>query len=131
MRGTAGSTCGLSRYLLEAAERAASGGRAWDEAARSTEHAARLYRGPFLEGEHDPAWAAALAEHLPPRLVRRLVIGRHWDSAGQWDKAADCHEEALRVDPCAEDVARLLMTIDRRRGHPAQVQGAPLRSLRG
>ena len=110
-------------HLLDTAEGSASDGPAWEEAARWTELAARLYGGPFLEGEHDRSWASPFAESLRRRLLRQLVlIGRHWDNVRQWDKAADCYEEALRVDPCAEDVARLLMTTDRRRGRPAQVQ---------
>ncbi len=113
--------------LLETAEaaasRPASDDRAWAETARVTAHAARLHRGPFLDGEPDLAWATPLADRLRRRLVRQLVrVGRHWDGAEQWDQAAESYEEALRVDPCAEDVYRRLMTTDHRLGRPAEVQ---------
>jgi DNA-binding SARP family transcriptional activator len=69
-----------------------------------------LYRGPFLDGEgSELPQAAALADGL-----------RRTDA----QKAADWYEEGLRVDPCAEDVCRSLMTTYHKLGRPAAVREA-------
>jgi DNA-binding SARP family transcriptional activator len=84
--------------------------------------AAGLYRGAFLGGDaSEVPQAAALADSLRRRLLRQLVrAGRECEQAdGQ--KAADWYEEGLRVDPCAEDVCRSLMTVYHRLGRRAAV----------
>ena len=59
------------------------------------------YRGAFLAG-------ARLARQCEP-------------TDGQ--KAADWYEEGLRVDPCAEELSRGLMTVYHRLGRKAAVAG--------
>jgi len=73
--------------------------------------AAGLYRGAFLdEREVELPQATAMAERLRRRLLRHLVrAGRQCEQANP-QEAVDWYEEALRVDPCAEDVCRSLMT---------------------
>src|SRR5262245_52597041 len=88
-----------------------------------TRKAAGLYRGAFL-GEQDLELpqATALAESLRRRLLRQLVrIGRQCDSADP-QQAADWYEEALRVDPRAEDVYRSLMNVHHRLGRSTEVE---------
>jgi LuxR family transcriptional regulator, maltose regulon positive regulatory protein len=93
-------------------------------AAASPEAALRkaidLCRGGFLEGEEaELPQAVALADALRRRLLRQVARqARHWESSDA-QRAADWYEEALRFDPCAEDVARALMTIYQRLGRPA------------
>ncbi len=84
--------------------------------------AASLYRGPFLdEREAELPQATALAESLRRRLLRQLVrAGRQCESANRQEAVA-WYEEALRVDPCAEDACRSLMTAYHRLERSADV----------
>jgi DNA-binding SARP family transcriptional activator len=51
-----------------------------------------------------------MVESLRRRLLRQLVrVGRQCEQANP-KKAVDWYEDALRVDPCAEDGCRSLMT---------------------
>jgi LuxR family transcriptional regulator, maltose regulon positive regulatory protein len=74
--------------------------------------AADLYRGAFLdEGEGELPKATAMVESLRRRLLRHLLrVGRQCEQANP-QEAVDWYEEALRVDPCAEDACRSLMTV--------------------
>src|SRR2546425_1268700 len=111
----------------EAAARRRPG--AWDETIGATERAAQLYQGPFLGGEADSPGARPLADRLRRRLLRQVVqVGLRWEQTGEWQKAADCYETALRVDPCAEDASRHLMIACHRLGRPADVEAAYRRS---
>ena len=85
--------------------------------------AADLYRGSFLGGrESDLPQATALADRLRRQLLRQIVqIGRQCEQADDRQEAADWYEEGLRVDPCAEDLCRSLMTAYHRLGRSAAV----------
>jgi DNA-binding SARP family transcriptional activator len=74
--------------------------------------AAGLYRGAFLdEREVELPQATVMVESLRRRLLRHLVrVGRQCEQANP-QEAVDWYEEALRVDPCAEDACRSLMTV--------------------
>ena len=84
--------------------------------------AADLYQGAFLdEGEGELPKATALVESLRRRLLRHLVrVGRQCEQANP-QEAVDWYEEALRVDPCAEDACRSLMTVYHRLDRSADV----------
>jgi LuxR family transcriptional regulator, maltose regulon positive regulatory protein len=88
-----------------------------------TRKAAGLYRGAFLADlELEVPQATALADGLRRRLLRQFVrIGRQCEPADR-QRAADWYEEALRVDPCAEDVYRSLMNVHQRLGHSTEVE---------
>ena len=90
-----------------------------------TRKAAGLYRGGFLdEREVELPQATALAESLRRRLLRQLVrVGRQCEQANR-QEAVDWYEEALRVDACAEDVCRSLMTAYHRLERSADVAAA-------
>jgi len=90
-----------------------------------TRKAASLYRGPFLdEREAELPQATTLAESLRRRLLRQLIrVGRQCEPANR-QEAVDWYEEALRVDPCAEDVCRNLMTVYHRLERSADVVAA-------
>jgi DNA-binding SARP family transcriptional activator len=89
-----------------------------------TRKAADLYRGPFLGGEATRIpHATALADRLRRRLLREIVaLGRELEQSAQWQEAVDWFEEALRIDPCAEDVYRSLMSAYHRLGRPTEVR---------
>jgi ATP/maltotriose-dependent transcriptional regulator MalT/DNA-binding SARP family transcriptional activator len=87
-----------------------------------TRNAVALYRGAFLgDLEGELPQATALAESLRRRLLRQLMrVGRQCEPADP-QQASDWYEEALRVDPCAEDVCRSLMTVYDRLERPNDV----------
>jgi DNA-binding SARP family transcriptional activator len=91
----------------------------------ATERAIKLYQGPFLDGEAQESWATALNETLQRRLLRRIVrIAAAAECEKEWTRAASRYETALRVDPCAEDVCRRLMTCFHRAGRQADIETA-------
>jgi DNA-binding SARP family transcriptional activator len=109
--------------LLARAETAAAGADAAgvDRLARK---AVALYRGPFL-GDEAPQipQGTALVERIRRRLLRQVVaLGRDHEQSRRWPEAVDWYEEALRIDPCAEDVYRSLMSVYRNLGRPADVE---------
>jgi LuxR family transcriptional regulator, maltose regulon positive regulatory protein len=90
-----------------------------------TRRAASLYRGGFLdEREVELPQATALGETLRRRLLRQLMrVGRQCAQVNR-QEAVDWYEEALRVDACAEDVCRSLMTAYHRLERWADVAAA-------
>jgi DNA-binding SARP family transcriptional activator len=75
-----------------------------------TDRALALYRGAFLAQEPDYAWTTPLRDRLARRLLHQ-VTAEAQAHVGQrrWEAAARRFEQALSVDPCAEDVARALI----------------------
>ena len=88
----------------------------------STRKAAGLYRGAFLDGaDLDLPKSAALADGLRRRLLRQMLrVARQWEPDDR-QAAVTWYEEALRVDPCAEDACRSLMSAHHGLGRPAAV----------
>jgi len=75
-----------------------------------TERAIALYRGAFLAQEPDYAWAIPLRDRLARRLLHQLTAeAQAYVAQRQWEAAARRLEQALSIDPCAEDVARALI----------------------
>ncbi len=65
---------------------------------------------------------SALVDRLRRRLLRQLVrIGQQCAQAAQWQEAVDWYDEAIGVDPSAEDVYRRLMSAYRGLGRPIEV----------
>ena len=89
---------------------------------RTVRAALDLYQGAFLDGEAtEIPQAEALAVGLRRRLLRQITtVARHHESR-DGSRAADWYEEGLRVDPCAEDLYRSLMTLHHRLGNRADV----------
>jgi LuxR family transcriptional regulator, maltose regulon positive regulatory protein len=100
--------------------------------------AAGLYQGPFLgDAEIEQPKATAMVESLRRRLLRQLVrVGRQREQPKP-QEAVDWYEEALRVDPCDEEVCRSLMTTYHRLERATDVEAtyrrcrAALSALRG
>jgi LuxR family transcriptional regulator, maltose regulon positive regulatory protein len=96
--------------------------RTWAETIRVAQRAAELYQGPFLGGDGEAPLAAALGDRIRRQLLRQLLwVGQSWEEKENLHEAARVYEEAVRVDPCAEDVCRSLMNVYRHLGRPADV----------
>jgi LuxR family transcriptional regulator, maltose regulon positive regulatory protein len=114
----------VERWLgrVESAARDAIDEGAWSDTVRVVERAVELYKGPFLGGNGDIPWAGSLNDRLRRRLLRQLVqVGQYWEQAEDLQQAANLYEEGLRVDPCAEDVCRRLMTVYYSLGRPGEI----------
>ena len=80
-----------------------------------TERMLELYRGPFMAGGADEAWSVQPRERMRSRFVRAMTdIGRHWQEAGEWQRAVECYERCLEVDPLAESFYRHLIVCHQR-----------------
>lgn len=85
-------------------------GAGWGKAVRLSENSMALYEGTFLAGEAASAWILPLRERLRSKFQRCVEeLGRHWEGAGQWEKAANCYRKGLEVDDIAEELYRRLM----------------------
>jgi DNA-binding SARP family transcriptional activator len=84
--------------------------------------AAKFYQGPFLGDDPESSLGNRRSDRLRRRLVRLLIrVGQHWESLERLPDAIQSYEEALRIDPCAEDICRQLMTAYHRLGRPSEV----------
>ncbi|HWP57960.1 MAG TPA: BTAD domain-containing putative transcriptional regulator [Candidatus Acidoferrales bacterium] len=112
----------VERLLGRAEAAAQSDSQAASEAGKLIEKAARLYQGSFLQNDSHFPGAPTVADRVRRRLLQHLVrLGQNWEWSNHWQEAARYYEEALRVDPCAEDVCRRLMSAYHRLGRPADV----------
>ncbi len=86
-------------------------GAGGEKAVRLSEKSMALYEGAFLAGEAASSWILPLRERLRSKFQRCVgELGRHWEGAGQWEKAANCYRKGLEVDDIAEDLYRRLMS---------------------
>ena len=115
-------------YFLGRADsilRNASDEHVWSEALKLIQKAAELYKGPFLGGDANAPWAIPLNDRLRRRLLRQLIrVGQHWEEREDLYHAISVYEESLRIDPCAEDVCRRLMTAYHAVGRPSEILAA-------
>jgi DNA-binding SARP family transcriptional activator len=101
----------------ESAWREESRGARGGIAVRLSEQAIVLYEGAFLAGDAAAAWIVPFRERLRSKFQRCLgTLARHWERAGQWEKAAHCYQKGLEVDDLAEETYRRLMTCLHRMG---------------
>jgi pentatricopeptide repeat protein len=67
------------------------------------------YRGPFLDGVDD-SWAISTRERARERFIDLLgSLARHWEEAGDADRAIACYSEGLRADDLIEPFYQGLM----------------------
>jgi LuxR family maltose regulon positive regulatory protein len=91
------------------------------EAVRFTEKALALYQGPFLEADSNEPWTVSQGEHLRMRYVRAVSrLACYWEQIGEFERAADCYQSALRVDELTEELYMHLMTCYRKLGRKAE-----------
>ncbi len=89
--------------------------------ARIATRASGLYRGPFLSGETNAAWAIAPRERLLSKLLCQLgTLGRYWESAGEWSRAAQAYQKAIDVSHLTEENYQRLMLVYRTLGHHSE-----------
>jgi LuxR family transcriptional regulator, maltose regulon positive regulatory protein len=115
-------------HLLERTDlalRNVSDEHVWSEALKLIQKTVELYTGPFLGGDADAPWAIPLNDRLRRLLLRQLVrVGQHCEEREDLHQAIIIYEESLRIDPCAEDVCRRLMTIYHAVGRPSEIRAA-------
>ncbi len=80
------------------------------------------YRGAFLAGEADDAWALCARERLQGRLLNLLdSIGTQHALAGRYEQAFACFRKAVAIEPLAEGPYRRLMQMNLDQGRHADV----------
>jgi LuxR family transcriptional regulator, maltose regulon positive regulatory protein len=90
-------------------------------AARLTEKAVALYRGPFLGKDGEEPWALRTIERLRNRFLRSVCnLGEYWSSIGQWEKALGCYQKGFDVDDLAEGFCQELMRCYQRLDQKAE-----------
>jgi DNA-binding SARP family transcriptional activator len=105
--------------LLERAERANTRGDP-EGGAQLAERAAALYGGPVVGPNDDDMPTDPRSDRLRRRLIRQLVTaGRRYETTGQWHRAENVFEAALKLDPSDEGVRASLTLAYRRLGRPA------------
>jgi two-component SAPR family response regulator len=74
-----------------------------EEMTRSAEMALALYREPFLGDEGSQPWSLSIRDRLRSRFLRFVnSVGRHWEGAGAWERAAACYQRGLEAELLAE-----------------------------
>jgi DNA-binding SARP family transcriptional activator len=105
--------------LLGQADAARRAGRP-EEARALDERALGLYRGGFLVADGRAAWALSARERLRRVFLRRAaLVGREWETAGEWGRAVEWYERGLEVDDLAEEVYQRLIVGYQRLGRRA------------
>jgi two-component SAPR family response regulator len=97
-------------------------GRAEAGQTESLRKAVDLYHGAFLDGQEvELPQATTLADALRRRLLRQIARAARQCEENDRQLAVDWYEQALRVDPCAEDMCRSLMKAYHALGRSAEV----------
>lgn len=117
----------VERMLARAETQVANGPAGVREANAALVRAMNLYQGAFLQQDADFTGATAVAHRLRRRLLQQwLSVAKQWAAAHDWQEAANAYEQALRVDPCAEDACCELMGAFHRLGRRSDVVAAYL-----
>ena len=91
------------------------------EVARLTERAVALYGGTFLSGETFCSCIVTYRERLRSKFLRTIMkAGRHWEQAGEWEKAIGCYQKGLEVDHVSEEMWRGLISCNVRMGRATE-----------
>jgi len=91
------------------------------EVARLAERVIALYRGTFLSDETFCSCIVTYRERLRSKFLRTIVrAARHWELAGEWDKAIGCYQKGHEVDPLSEEMCRGLISCNVRMGRAAE-----------
>jgi LuxR family maltose regulon positive regulatory protein len=86
------------------------------------EKAIKLYEGPFLSSDADMPWTAHRREMLKNGLLRAIIAaGRHYENAGQWERAVEYYLKGLDIDNLAEEFYQRLMVCYGRLGNNADI----------
>jgi LuxR family maltose regulon positive regulatory protein len=88
------------------------------------EKAVGLHKGPFLPSDAGQPWTLPSRETLKNRLLRTIIkVGRHYEQAGEWERAAEHYTKGIETDSLAEELYRRLMICHSNLGdHAAAVK---------
>lgn len=87
------------------------------EAVSITQKAINLYRGAFLPKETSEPWTDSFRERLRNKFLRCVEkLGQHFETSGEWERAAECYERGLEVDDLIEEFYQHLMICFQRLG---------------
>ncbi|MET0217013.1 MAG: BTAD domain-containing putative transcriptional regulator [Burkholderiales bacterium] len=115
--------CWVDAWTFEQAcrqEEAADADRGIESIAREARLIRRLYRGPFMASEDDQPWMLQSRERLRGLFRRRVTaLGQVLESRYQWDQAIELFQQALDIDPIAEEMYQHLMLAQRELGRLA------------
>lgn len=79
-----------------------------------------FYQGPFLHQE-EYSWAMAPRERLKSKFLRQLGdLCYRLEQSKLWDRAVDCYNKALEVDPLSEALYQKLMRCYQSQGRRAE-----------
>lgn len=80
-----------------------------------------LYRGRFLAGDLDLAWAIPLRDRLHASFLRALAtLGKAWEVIGEYAQAIVVYRRGLQVDQGAEALYQQLMACCQKSGRLAE-----------
>jgi DNA-binding SARP family transcriptional activator len=83
--------------------------------------ALQAYAGGFAREQSGPACMANMRYRLAAKFRRAVLsVGRHWESRGSFDRAAEVYRFALEQDNLVEDFHRRLMHCEWKRDHRAE-----------
>ncbi|MDA8126155.1 MAG: BTAD domain-containing putative transcriptional regulator [Deltaproteobacteria bacterium] len=86
------------------------------------EKAILLYQGPFLPADTALPWTVHRRERLKSSLLHLMITnGRHYEAAGDWDRAAKYYLKGLDLDSLAEIFYQRLMVCYQQLGSNADV----------
>ncbi|MGE5698477.1 MAG: BTAD domain-containing putative transcriptional regulator [Deltaproteobacteria bacterium] len=92
-----------------------------NEITRLAEKAVDMYKGTFLSGETLCSSIVTYQERLRSKFLRAVVrAGRHWEQAGEWDRAISCYQKGQDVDPLSEEMYRGMISCNMRMGRAAE-----------
>jgi LuxR family transcriptional regulator, maltose regulon positive regulatory protein len=84
------------------------------------EKALSLYKGPFLPADTGMPWAVHKREMLKSSLLHIIITtGRHYEQAGEWERAAEYYIKGLDTDNLAEIFYQRLMICYQKLGSNA------------
>lgn len=120
----------LERTLNRARDALARG--VWDDAGRrALGEAQRLYQGPFLANEPERPWLIGRRERLRERMLHALSnAGQQLERARRFPEARALYEQAVDVEPLAEEIYRRLMVCLSAQGQRAEAMAVYRRCRR-
>jgi len=112
----------------ETARRAGTDRSSDAKALRLAEQAIALYKGPFLAADAAHPWIVSTRERLQGKFLKAVgEVGRRWELAEEWERAAACYHGGLDVDDLAEVFYRRLIVCLKRMGRDSEAHAAYLR----
>ncbi len=91
-----------------------------EQVASLCEKAVRLHKGPFLPADTRLPWTLPGREMLKNGVLRIIIkAGRHYEQAGEWERAAEHYTKGIETDNLAEEFYRRLMVCHLNLGNHA------------